>query len=805
MNSPIRVIRGQFIREAVAALLFACLLLPDIQAAAPAWWTTQQVLAPGKQADDYAVANLGQLKNMAKKAAQEMNNVLPGGAGTEINSLIATWEAPPAPGVTRDDYTALNLGQLKNVAKKFHDRLAAIGVRPAGIYPWSQSSHAADDHAVANLGQLKAVFSFAISDGDDDNDGIPDAWEMQIFGNLNQNAADDPDHDDLDNLHEFQAGTRPTDADSDDDGYNDGEESSEGTNPNSLASHPIDAIPALAADPEVLPWAPYPSLVGFYKGVINHWDDFDGYDFQTGQPTRVQNGTLRWTESGGSWIDDPPYFSFEPRWQAKLASLHFPTGEMNGGTNFSANAYHRLTTTSNPYHQSGWVNLWHTKVGLRPYYAVPWELGRRYLRCKSSMPDDHEELRQVDGVEMPLLKVPSSSIETPNANRIGLEPVVTENVWRDDELYDLYAYSIDWSKSVAVDDVTYDSVNGPQRWLMVPQGEDSAQVLLAAQTQYGKCCGVFKIEGAVTADTPYPLQGSSGMMTSNIYTFTGAQEGDGAYMKVGAAPRYSSPATDAKYAATPFLRFAVYSKKKLKVNVIPIALQGVAGATPQNIPDPQLLQDYLNSVFKVQANIEVSVTVVPTATSVAYDIGLGQLGMEKRGDGNGTLDVLWSPVGAANSTKYSAEESAIVNATANQRVNEAINVYLVAGKPQGLYFTPLVVHGWDPQNKDTHSYGGFAGSSDNQPNVRATWVMDLTNQLPAVWLDSIHHLIAHEIGHVLGLYHSNDTNWNINSDIELRLMTGRFGDKHNTLPKRLIKQEWDSIRTYDGFGGTGQP
>jgi len=96
-------------------------------------------------ADDYAAANLGQLKHIASRAAAEMNARLPSGAGTEINALVAQWQAAPAPGVVRDDFAALNLGQLKAVAKPFYDRLFSAGY-PVG-YPWAGQSP--DDYALA--------------------------------------------------------------------------------------------------------------------------------------------------------------------------------------------------------------------------------------------------------------------------------------------------------------------------------------------------------------------------------------------------------------------------------------------------------------------------------------------------------------------------------------------------------------------------------------------------------------------------------------------------------------------------------
>jgi Bacterial TSP3 repeat len=46
---------------------------------------------------------------------------------------------------------------------------------------------------------------------DSDGDGLADAWELQHFGNLNANAAGDPDGDGMSNLREFRAGTNPTD------------------------------------------------------------------------------------------------------------------------------------------------------------------------------------------------------------------------------------------------------------------------------------------------------------------------------------------------------------------------------------------------------------------------------------------------------------------------------------------------------------------------------------------------------------------------------------------------------------------
>lgn len=60
-----------------------------------------------------------------------------------------------------DDYAAANLGQLKNVAKPFYDRMQLFGF--PSVPPWQTSSSPADDFAIANLGQAKNVFRLDVS------------------------------------------------------------------------------------------------------------------------------------------------------------------------------------------------------------------------------------------------------------------------------------------------------------------------------------------------------------------------------------------------------------------------------------------------------------------------------------------------------------------------------------------------------------------------------------------------------------------------------------------------------------------
>jgi hypothetical protein len=69
-----------------------------------------------------------------------------------------------------------------------------------------------------------ATLELVAGNTDSDNDGLPDPWEIEAFGNLSQNAQGDPDGDGLSNLEEFLGGTDPTLADTDGDGLSDADE-----------------------------------------------------------------------------------------------------------------------------------------------------------------------------------------------------------------------------------------------------------------------------------------------------------------------------------------------------------------------------------------------------------------------------------------------------------------------------------------------------------------------------------------------------------------------------------------------------
>ena len=202
----------------------------------PDWWFERDVIARLQAAankpdpawpddypvaDDYAVANLGQLKALATQAAAEFDAPLSvPGAGARVRVLIGAWAAAPASGMTRDDYAALNQGQLKSVASPFYKRLAAAGytgqpLSSGQVLPWSDVTSDDESFALVNLGQLKRLFSFEpvlvnLVPGDDDHDGLPDAWETTYFNTPAAQTGDShADGDGLSNRQEYLLGTNP--------------------------------------------------------------------------------------------------------------------------------------------------------------------------------------------------------------------------------------------------------------------------------------------------------------------------------------------------------------------------------------------------------------------------------------------------------------------------------------------------------------------------------------------------------------------------------------------------------------------
>ncbi|MEM1060502.1 MAG: hypothetical protein AAGK14_14910, partial [Verrucomicrobiota bacterium] len=203
---------------------------------------------------DFSAVNQGQVKWMARGAYLHLEEVIldaavdPAVSGAITNSsewssltnLFQVWQTT---GGSASDYAAANQGQLKEVARHFYDVFAlpdvlfydaAISGWTSGeTYPWSTVTGTNSDFAAVNTGQLKNLFAFDLSawtppgssdvEDDQDNngqgDGMPDWWEESIVYDDPDDGiesvedvlpTDDYDGDGISNLAEYQAGTDAT-------------------------------------------------------------------------------------------------------------------------------------------------------------------------------------------------------------------------------------------------------------------------------------------------------------------------------------------------------------------------------------------------------------------------------------------------------------------------------------------------------------------------------------------------------------------------------------------------------------------
>src|SRR5436190_16066244 len=93
-----------------ALLIVGCALVPLLAVAVgPEWWIQRGVVIPNLSVDDFALANQGQVKNIATAAVSELDSDLPGGAGNALHNLVRSWAEPNA---VANDFAPVNAGQL---------------------------------------------------------------------------------------------------------------------------------------------------------------------------------------------------------------------------------------------------------------------------------------------------------------------------------------------------------------------------------------------------------------------------------------------------------------------------------------------------------------------------------------------------------------------------------------------------------------------------------------------------------------------------------------------------------------------
>ncbi len=222
------------------------------QSVPPAWWDERNVIDPDAPENNHAAASLGQAKWMTSQCYAELNTRLTTNNGDplgfQLESIVPILPASPDAAWYEAQKKALNLGQLKHLSSQFYAELNILAPQWVNtqmtlngipwtadqIYPWNQATPVEENYALANIGQLKSVFSLRFN-YDSDGDDLSDLEEF-IFINSDPNDAfnnlsdvthlpgSDTDGDGLTYDEEIALGTDPNLPDTDFDGLLDGNE-----------------------------------------------------------------------------------------------------------------------------------------------------------------------------------------------------------------------------------------------------------------------------------------------------------------------------------------------------------------------------------------------------------------------------------------------------------------------------------------------------------------------------------------------------------------------------------------------------
>lgn len=230
-------------------LIVSSILATALYATSPTWWKERGVMPSDYDEksltaieENYEAAKVGQLMNMATKAAEELNANLKDGAGDEINNLISSFKEFDVENPDKN-YQALTTNDLKYVASLFYKRLSelpktyvSMPEEPAFSLEESNSDKVTNnseisqstlslpartstnksttEETIANVGQLKNSFAWSltsVANDDNDADGLPDSWEMKYFGNLTTaNGTSCYNGDGVSDLQKYQQGKDPT-------------------------------------------------------------------------------------------------------------------------------------------------------------------------------------------------------------------------------------------------------------------------------------------------------------------------------------------------------------------------------------------------------------------------------------------------------------------------------------------------------------------------------------------------------------------------------------------------------------------
>lgn len=189
------LLRHRFLQFVVTLVLITSM---NLSALPPSWWhepdsSGRRVVDPTVTSPNHSgPANIGQAKFMAKRALHALHAQVPSVAN-EIEAdlvgpgkIIPTWDVPAAGSdLAKEQYSPLRIGQLKAIAAPFYrhlndydstwlnNQLQMNQTKDPGdstnYFPWTFASSDDRNQAIANIGQLKAVFSLhfdSLSDPD---------------------------------------------------------------------------------------------------------------------------------------------------------------------------------------------------------------------------------------------------------------------------------------------------------------------------------------------------------------------------------------------------------------------------------------------------------------------------------------------------------------------------------------------------------------------------------------------------------------------------------------------------------------
>ena len=143
--------------------------------------------------------SVGHLIDLAENAAARLNDAVPGGAGDEINEMIAGFKSEKAAADPEYLEVTAMVGQVINVARPFYNRLHEVDgvvwpdslnfIGGNGKYPWPDLPENAGDsekinyYAFAKKGQAKSLF----------------AWELNTVNELDEDDYKNKTHDSSEN------------------------------------------------------------------------------------------------------------------------------------------------------------------------------------------------------------------------------------------------------------------------------------------------------------------------------------------------------------------------------------------------------------------------------------------------------------------------------------------------------------------------------------------------------------------------------------------------------------------------------